>query len=217
MNQSLVPPRFLFRFVAPILQCDAKWTDTGCALGEEYRLLNLGELDQERKFADVRAAWNLSGLIFTVRIDAKHRPPWCRETQLDESDGLQVWIDTRNTHNVHRASRYCHRFVFLPAGGGRSLDRPVADQLLINRARENARPVRPRELKVTSNIHKAGLSLAAFIPAVVLDGYDPNEYRQLGFQYAVLDRELGLQTFAVGPGLPYDEDPSLWTTLEMVE
>ncbi len=63
---------------------------------------------------------------------------------LDSSDGLRVWIDTRDTHNIHRASRFCHQFVFLPTGGGPRLDQPVAEQTLINRARENATPVREK-------------------------------------------------------------------------
>jgi hypothetical protein len=52
--------------------------------------------------------------------------------------------------------------------------------------------------------------LWAAAPAVALGGYDPQQQPRLGFTYAVLDRERGLQTFSQGPGLPYDEDPSLW-------
>jgi hypothetical protein len=126
-----------------------------------------------------------------------------------------VWIDTRATLNIHRASRYCHRYAFLPAGGGRGGNEPVADQLLINRARENARPIRPRELQVASRVTKSGYWLAAFVPAVALGGYDPQQYRQLGFTYAVYDRELGLQTFAAGPAFPFDEDPTCWAALEL--
>ena len=32
----------------------------------------------------------------------------------------------------------------------------------------------------------------------------------------LLDRELGEQTFGVGSPMPYQEDPSLWATLELV-
>jgi hypothetical protein len=127
-----------------------------------------------------------------------------------------VWIDTRATLNIHRASRYCHRYVFLPAGGGRGNTDPVADQLLINRARENARPIRPRELQVASKITKTGYSMAAFVPAVALAGYDPQQHRQIGFTYAVFDRELGMQTFASGPAFPFHEDPTCWAAVELL-
>ncbi len=94
------------------------------------------------------------------------------------------------------ATRFCR-----PAADSGQAE-PVADQLLINRARENARPIRPRELQVASRVTKSGYWLAAFVPAVALGGYDPHQYRQIGFTYAVYDRELGLQTFATGAAIP---------------
>ena len=60
-----------------------------------------------------------------------------------------------------------------------------------------------------------GYALEAFIPAEAMTGFEPQEHPRLGFNYAIVDRELGLQTFSVGHPLPYDEDPSLWATLEL--
>jgi len=218
---TLIAPRFLFRFAVPVLRQEPIWKHGGVALDEAYRLPDLAALDggtehRERAFADVRMAWSPEGLLFDVRIDGKKQPPWCRDSRLEDSDGLTVWIDTRATLNIHRASRFCHRFAFLPGGGGRGQTEPVADQLLINRARENARPVRPRELQVASRLTKSGYAMAAFVPAVALGGYDPQQHRQLGFTYAVFDRELGLQTFATGPAFPYIEDPTCWAVGELV-
>lgn len=217
---TLLAPRFLFRFAVPVARHEPIWKAGGIELDESYRLPSLAELDagsesQERTFADVRMAWNPQGLAFDVRVSGKKQPLWCRESRLDESDGLQVWIDTRATHNIHRASRYCHRFAFLPAGGGRHQTEPLTDQLLINRARENARPIRPRELQVVSRVTKTGYRLAAFVPTVALGGYDPTQHLQLGFTYALRDRELGMQTFATGTAFPFDEDPSCWATLNL--
>jgi len=33
----------------------------------------------------------------------------------------------------------------------------------------------------------------------------------------VVDRELGWQTFSVGPEFPFVEDPSLWGSLELTD
>jgi hypothetical protein len=211
----------LFRFAAPVRKKVPLWPPDGAALDESYRLINLAELDggtqfAEPQFADVRMAWSAEGIVVTVEVTGKQQPPWCRESRLEDSDSLQLWIDTRATHNIHRASKFCHRFAFLPTGGGRDSMEPLADQLLINRARENARPVRPRELQVTSKVNKGGYQLSAFIPAEALGGYDPQQHPRLGFTYAVYDRERGMQTFASGTGFPFDEDPSCWATLELV-
>jgi hypothetical protein len=221
-TNTFLAPRFLFRFALPVMRRDPIWKAGGVELDESFRLMNLASLDAgcddaERSFADVRMAWSADGLLFNVLVEGKQQPAWCRDSRLADSDGLSVWIDTRATLNIHRASRYCHRFAFLPAGTGRQQSEPVADQLLINRARENARPVRARELQVASKINKDGYWLAAFIPAVALGGFDPQQHRQLGFTYAVFDRELGMQTFASGPAFPFDEDPTCWAVLDLVE
>jgi hypothetical protein len=215
-DQPLVPARFLFRFSVPLRYDSTLKKGAAGPLAEEYRLWRPGELDQTRSIADVRMAWNEQGIGLSVRVEGKRQPVWCRDSRLEDSDGFQVWIDTRDTHNVHRASRFCHRFVFMPAGGGRTSDQPVADQMTINRARENARPIRPEALTIASEKRVDGYLVHGFIPADALTGFDPAEHPKLGFNYALQDRELGLQTFSVGGGFPYQEDPSLWNTLELV-
>lgn len=214
---ALVPPRFLFRFAVEVHRYDPIWTPQGVTLDEKYRLPQLAELDSERGIADVRMAWGPQGLAWWVKVEGKTQLPWCRDSRLEDSDGLQVWVDTRATTNIHRASQFCHRFAYLPRGGGSSAEEPVADQLLINRARENARPVRPRELQARAKVSKSGYEMSAFAPATTLYGYDPEGSPKLGFTYALLDRERGLQTFAIGSGFPYEEDPSCWTEVLLVD
>lgn len=218
---TLLAPRFLFRFAVPIQQHTPIWSKQGVVLGDQHVLPDLAALDRntsssERRFADVRMAWAPEGVAISCTVAGKQQPPWCRESRLEDSDGLQVWIDTRATHNIHRASKFCHRFAFLPTGGGRQAAEAVADQLLINRARENARPIRPRELQALSKVTPEGYTLQAFIPAVALGGYDPTQHDRLGFHYEVIDRELGVQTLANGREFPTDEDPSCWGTLQLV-
>lgn len=217
MSQSLLPSRMLFRFSAPCRYRKPLWGDKGAQLGEEYRLLELEALEGRTCFADVRAAWSDEGLAFGVQVRGKRSAVRCHENRMDESDGLQVWIDTRDTHNIHRASRFCHRFAFLPSGGGRKRDQPLGDQLLINRARENPRPLRPEVFRVRREKRVDGYVLEAFIPADALTGYDPAQHARLGFTYLVQDHELGEQTFGVGGELPFREDPSLWATLDLVK
>jgi hypothetical protein len=218
VENSLIAPRFLFRFAFDVRRCDQVWSaESGVQLDESYRLPSFAELDGETPFADVRMAWSAEGLVWWLRVEGRRQLPWCRETRLDESDGLHVWVDTRATGNVHRASRFCHRFVFLPRGGGRTIEEPLADQMLINRARENARPVRVRELQVHSKVSESAYELSAFAPAVTLGGFDPDSHPRIGFTYAVLDRERGLQTFSAGAGFPYEEDPSCWAEAHLVD
>jgi len=215
MSDLLVPPRFLFQFSVPCFQRKPIWSANGAQLDERFRLPDLAQLESVPQGADVRAAWAPEGMAFAVRVTGKRQPPWCRESRPDDSDGLRVWIDTRDTHNIHRATRFCHQFIFMPAGTGRGLDEPVAEQLLINRARENAKPIRPGLLQVRREKRVDGYVLEAFVPAAAMTGYDPQENPRLGFTYAVVDRELGEQTWSCASSLPFREDPSLWGTLEL--
>jgi hypothetical protein len=216
MTERLLPTRLLFRFSVPCLYRESLWTAEGAALGAEHRLPSLTQLDEGRSYADVRAAWSEAGLSFRVQVEGKRQQPWCREARPDESDGLRIWIDTRDTHSIHRASRFCHQFVFLPLGSGRQLADPSAEPLLINRAKENAKPVRPGVLRVRSEKRVDGYVLDAHIPAAALTGFDPAEHPRLGFTYAMIDRELGNQTFSCGGEFSYQDDPSLWASLELV-
>ena len=176
---------------------------------------SFAELEERTAWAELRAAWSEAGLAFAVHVRGKQQPPWCRESRPEDSDCLQIWIDTRDVHNVHRAGRFCHRFIFLPCGAGTKLDKPLAGSLPINRAREQPNPIPPELLRTYCQRQGNDYILEAFIPAEALTGFDPAEHSRLGFTYAVIDRELGQQTFGVGGPMPYQEDPSLWATLEL--
>ena len=216
MSEVLMTPTMLFRFAAPCFYAPELWSAGGIKLAEKHRLPCFGELEGKQPFADVRLAWSERGLAMTVQVRGKEQPPWCRDSKIEDSDGVQFWIDTRNTQNIHRAGRFCHRFAFLPAGAGRRLDEPVAALLAINRAKESPREIEPRQLRVRAERTKDGYLMEMHVPAETLTGYNPTDHRALGFTYAVIDRERGWQTFSVGQELPFVDDPSLWGTLDLV-
>ena len=108
------------------------------------------------------------------------------------------------------------QFAFLPIGSGRKLDEPLAVLLAINRAKESPREIEPGALKIHCQRLPDGYLVEGFIPAAALTGYSPTDQPAIGFSYAVIDRELGWQTFSVGPELPFLDDPSLWGTLDLV-
>jgi hypothetical protein len=216
MSSALISPTLLFRFGAPCRYTDQKWTAKGLQLGEQYRLPCFAELAGAKTFADVRLGWSEAGIVVNLTVRGKEQPPWCRDSRIDDSDGVQLFIDTRNTQNIHRAGRFCHRFAFLPVGAGQKLDDAVAVLLAINRAKESPREIDPRMLKVRSERLPGGYRLEGFLPAAALTGFSPPEQPAIGFSYAVIDRELGWQTFSIGNDLPFVEDPSLWGTLDLV-
>jgi hypothetical protein len=215
MPEPLLPQRFLFRFAIPCGYRDPLWNARKAGLEEKFRLVRIAELEPTAAAADFRAAWSEAGVALTAHVGGKRQPPWCRATRPEDSDGVRVWIDTRDVHNVHRAGRFCHGFIFLPSGAGSRLADPAAFSVPINRAREQPRAIGEGLLQVRAERRPDGYTLSAFIPAEALTGFEPQEHPRLGFNYAIVDRELGLQTLSVGHPLPYEEDPSLWATLEL--
>jgi hypothetical protein len=177
---------------------------------------SFGELEDRPMFADVRLGWNESGLGLSVRVRGKKQSPWCRESRPEDSDGLSLWISTRSTHNIHRATRFCHWFVLMPQGSGRLSDRPTARLVPIPRARQEPNKIAPDRLVIRSERRVDGYVLRALIRADAMTGYDPQEQPRLGFTYAVTDRELGWQTFTIGSEFPFPSDPTLWGTLDLV-
>lgn len=217
MAEQVLPPSFVFRYSVPVLEADRGWKTAGVELGEEFRIPCFQQLDGEEPFADLRIGWSSHGLLLDVVVEGKRQSPWCHETRLEDSDQIQVLIDTRDTRNIHRASRFCHRFLFMPTGAGPNREQPLATMLKINRAREESRTLNAERIPVACKLKKNGYRLSAMIPATVLSGYDPDEQPRLGFTYQVSDRELGWQCLSVGPEFPFLEDPSLWATLELLQ
>lgn len=216
MAEMLIPPSFVFNIALPCYHFDGKWSKSGTALTDRHVIASFdAELNLGPRFAELRLGWNESGIFVNLRTTGKKQAPWCRETRIEDSDGLSLLIDTRNTHNIHRASRFCHRFALLPQGSGRLLNEPTAKLVDINRARENPKPAAAKSLLVHSEKRIDGYILSAFIDAQAITGFDPVEHPLLGFSYAIVDRELGWQTFHLGPEFPFLSDPSLWGTVEL--
>ena len=214
---SLLPHRFLFRYALPV-GYDRKLPKSGkklLGLSPEFALADFGRLESIKPIGQLRLAWNERGLAISVEVEGKKRPLQCDGRLPEMSDRLQVFVDTRNTQNIHRASRYCQQFHLLPTGGGADESAPLAVQAPILRAREDAPRADTAEIRLAAAISKTGYLMEAWLPASVLNGYDPEAQPRLGFYYALYDAELGNQFLSVGPDFPFAVDPSLWGTLEL--
>jgi hypothetical protein len=214
----LVPHRFLFRLSLPCRYVSAMPRDGDDLLDlpESCKLDNFADMDGRSNFADLRLAWNESGLGVQVDVHGKEQSPVGDLTRPRSSDGLTLWIDTRDSRSSHRASRYCHQFHFLAAGAGAARDEPAFAQTKINRALQDAPLAAAAAVPFRRHRRSKGYRREAFLPAGVLNGFDPEQSPKLGVFYAVRDHELGEQTLSVGVEFPFAEDPTLWGVLELV-
>jgi hypothetical protein len=216
----LIPNRFLFRVCYPccyVAELPREGSDDLLDLPVECRVESFADMDDRRSFADVRVAWNEGGVGFQVEVRGKEQPAAGEVSRPRSSDGVTIWIDTRDARTSHRASRYCHQFHFLAAGGGPDKDEPAFVQSKIHRALQDAPLVTAQTVPFQFVPRTGGYRLEAFLPATALYGFDPEQNPRLGIHLAIHDRELGEQSLSVGSDFPWAEDPSLWSVLELVK
>ncbi len=194
-------------------------------LDQSHELPNFATLAGYVNRSTVWAGWAMDGMYFKMKIAGKSSPPRFFGHGGGVSDGLRVWIDTRSSPGIHRATRFCHCFHFFP--GLRTDSRSMATNELmgseqprgvldsIPRFREAPNSIEPEKLFVASQIEKDGYTLWSHIPANCLTGYAPDQFDAISLFAEVVDFELGTQSISLGPELRYVEDPSLWIRAEL--
>lgn len=184
-------------------------------LPEGCRLPDLAGLEGKTSWVEVRTGWNPRGLglVFTAQGVAKPQ-------LLFQPDGFAsavILIDTRDTRDISRASRHCHRFIArLDPSPGHKLEVQVA-QKPIARAAADAPMARRECISARAGLTTEGWRLELFFQAEALHGFDPETNRRLGFAYRVSDQSRDDQYLGVGREFPVEDNPSVWSTLELVD
>jgi hypothetical protein len=221
MSTTLLPQAFWFRLAVPCPRIEGiprRAAKSGLLdLPPSCRLPDLSTLDQgQTSWAKVGIAWNPNGIGISVRANAA-KVDRLIASQTAGLAHVHIWIDTRDTRNVSRATRFCHRFgARVTLGRGKSLEVEVA-QRPIARAIADAPMSRPDVFSAVAERSRDGWSLDWFIPAEALHGFDPETNRRLGFAYQISDYQRDDQFLAAGREFPVGENPSLWSTLELLD
>ncbi len=129
MTKALLPQAFWFRIAAACPRVDEM-----PLVDRRKRLLELpascilpegARLEGRTPWAEVRVGWNLLGLGVVVRAEGFGDPKLAADQPEGFAD-VQLWVDTRDTRDVSRATRFCHRFaaaIRAPNPGGSSPSR----------------------------------------------------------------------------------------------
>ena len=209
----LVPNRSLFRFEFPLryrssTMIDGKVDDWS----DDFLLPDFGELDAEASFGRIWLAWNETGLFIACRVAGRQVPFQCDPKEFHKGDNLRLCTDMRDTRDIKRASRYCQQFYFLPAGGGKRREDPVAGATRLQRASAHAPLPPPGAIRVAGERKENVYTIEGHVPAEVLVGFDPDEHRRIGIFTILEDVEFGQQPLTVGDDLNWHIDPSTWAT-----
>ena len=154
-------------------------------LPETCSLPEWAQLDGLTPWAKVRVGWNPRGWESRSLADG------VSELQLrhDRPEGfalVQFWIDTRDTRNVSRATRFCHRFVArIQIAESRRQLTVDASQRPIARAASRCTHLPARAHRDPGRTGQIGLDARNFLPAQALNGFDADTNRRLGFAYQI--------------------------------
>jgi hypothetical protein len=214
---SILPAAFLVRYRLPLARFD-RLPRAGkrlLDLPESARLAWPAQLDGGAIPLELRGGWNPHGLGFSLTVVNRTIPPIGNPADPARPDVFEIWLDTRDTQTVHRATRYCHHFAVFPTGGGDAGEAALTQALPVGRARDDA-PLADADLFLTQCQNRAGgYTLDVWIPAEALTGLDVVQQPRIGFYCQLNDAEHGIVPFSVGDDFPATFDPSLWHTLEL--
>jgi hypothetical protein len=219
LAKPLLPQAFWFRFAFPCTRVEGiphASASTGLlGLPPACVLPDLQPLENTPRWTEVRLGWNAQGLGISVTADGL-APQQLTERRPEGFAVAQFWVDTRDTRNVSRATRFCHRFVVrIDRGESRGRLRAEVTQRPVARAQADAPLARCDDVPVRVELSRTGWLLELFLPGQVLNGFDPDTNRRLGFAYQIADHIREDQFQGAGREFPVGENPSLWATLEL--
>ena len=220
-STTLLPQAFWFRLAMPCRRVENLPKKGGTRLldlADNCRLPETSRLDGKSPWAVVKTAWDSGGLAVEAEVESSLDnllPPEFSPSP----HGLTIWVDTRDTRDMSRASRFCHAFEFLIAPGKGKSAAPVLNlrQKPIPRAIADAKICDPQDIHSRLDKIKTGYRIEVFLPSKVLNGFDPETNRRLGFAYQVSDPDREGQVLGTGTPFPINENPTLWSTLELVD
>jgi hypothetical protein len=214
-----LPRRALLRFEIPVHYIERtprldgnirKWH-------ARHLLPPLVELEDREPFADVYAAWSDDGFIAAFDVPDRHGPPRVDTQQWWKGDGARLCIDTRDARDIKRATRFCHFFYLLPAGGGARKTEPIVGTHKMSRAKEPPPAVDLTQVRIAAHVERKRYCMEVFIPGACLNGWDPAEHPRIGLFYKVKDTHHGEQHLSANDEMGWNVDPGTWATGVLVQ
>ena len=213
----IVPPSFLFQYQLSIPRMDDLPRKKGrrLQLPDTARVFVPATMNEGAAGLDVRLAWNPDGLGMELIVHGKKQELSGRRHDLKHSDHVLVFIDTRHTANVHRATQFCTSMQILPSDEAAD-DDPTVQFVDIAQQRGIHREQDAKKVVVAVESVSDGYRLELWIPAAQIPGFaETPEIGHLGFYVVVEDTELGQLPLSIGDDFPIALDPSTWLQLNL--
>lgn len=207
---SLSPVNF-FQISVDFSYIDPKKKSEGFCLTaqnyQKYLLPNTSALCNQSYFADVAIGWNQEGIEAFVKIKQPFQQ--IQFPEISKGDSVELFIDTRDVKTSGYNTRFCHHFYFLPEAA----DGLNAGELTRFRTEDRHELCDPNELQARALLKDNNYFMNIFIPAHCLTGYDPDQFKRLGFTYRINRAKDDPQHFSViSEEYQLEQQPSLWSS-----
>ncbi len=164
-------------------------------------LPDISGLTGEGRLAKVAMLWSLSGLFFQVNV----------KLAIEEEDFIDLFIDTRDLKNSNVITRFCHHFIFYPEG---------EEGVEVTRFRRDDSHILadPSLLSIKTEVKRSAYTFEIGIPKEALYGYDPTEFKRLGFFYRLQKKSGEKKHFNLSSDFFHiEKHPALWASLNLTE
>lgn len=177
-------------------------------VGRLSYLPDISDLLNEEMFARVAITWSLSGLTFSIRSKKTLEKSFYPNYR--EGDSVEFFLDTRDLKNAQSIHRFCHHFVCLPEEVG-SVQVQEVTHFRADEAHELADP---SLFSMHTKVGRQNYEVEVHIPKEALYGYDPSNFKLIGFAYRINRYGGDPQHFPISSRFfSLEKHPDLWATL----
>lgn len=178
----------------------------------KYLLPSTAHLCDDEEFSKVYMGWNREGIELQIVVSQAVQS--CSYPSIERGDSVELFFDTRDVKTSGYNTRFCHHFFFLPE----AVEGHLAGEMTRFRTEDVHELCDPNELKLKVKTSSRGYSLNIFIPNTCLHGYDPEQFRRLGFSYRINRYRGHPQHFStVTDEYQIEQQPSLWASVQLVD
>lgn len=175
-----------------------------------YLLPSFSELLDQESFAQVAMCYSNKGVWIAVEVEKSFEEVFF--PKVEQGDGIEIFIDTRDVKSVGSMHKFCHHFIFLP--------KPVTDFMAceVTRLRvEDSHPLAdPSLLHVNATFSKNSYEMRIFIEADALYGFDPDQTHRIGFAYKIHRYKKSTQDFSLSSqDVQIEKYPQLWASITL--
>jgi hypothetical protein len=201
--RKFLSPHFFYSYEVDLHPFEGKFE-------RRHLLPPLSLLIEEKPFAKVWVGWTRDALFF--RFDCEETEGKVNPSRLQESDTIELFIDTKRPKNVRTTHRFIHHFCLF----SEPIDGVFVKEITRFRTEDSHPLSQGADIEAKVVKKKGGYEAFLRIGKGSLVGYEPEEGRFLGLTYRIRRTKGAPQHFGLSSSdFSVEYYPYLWTALKL--